>query len=120
MRKVTDEMSPKLNVDKVLGYSLLAAGLAMIMLSVYFMYAVFTGSMLPPPIFRMASINFPMPVGEGERVEVELVQGDQVSRVVNTVLWSFLMFFVASAGSKIGGLGVKLAREIKVEVKRED
>jgi len=35
-------------------------------------------------------------------------------------LWSILMVFVASAGSKIGGLGVRLAREVKVEVKRED
>jgi hypothetical protein len=52
-------------------------------------------------------------------IEVEVVPGEQVSKVVNAMLWSILMVFVASAGSKIGGLGVKLAREIKVEVKRE-
>jgi hypothetical protein len=39
---------------------------------------------------------------------------------VNMVLWSILVVFVFTAGGKIGGLGVKLIRDIKVEVKRED
>jgi len=109
-----------LKAEKVVGYSLLAVGLALIVLSVYFMYAVFTGSMLPPTIFSMGSIRLPIPTGDGGMpIEVEVVPGEQVSKVVNAVLWSILMVFVASAGSKIGGLGVKLAREIKVEVKRE-
>jgi hypothetical protein len=30
------------------------------------------------------------------------------------------MTFVATAGGRIGGLGVKLVRDIKVEVKNED
>jgi hypothetical protein len=40
--------------------------------------------------------------------------------MTNMGLWFMLMTFVASAGGRIGGLGVKLARDIKVEVKNED
>jgi len=36
------------------------------------------------------------------------------------ILWLILMIFIITAGGKIGGLGVKLIRDIKVEVKRED
>jgi len=36
------------------------------------------------------------------------------------MLWFMLMIFVITAGGKLGGLGVKLVRDIKVEVKRED
>jgi hypothetical protein len=39
---------------------------------------------------------------------------------MNLGLWFALMTFVASAGERIGGLGVKLMREIKIEVKNED
>jgi len=122
-RDAMDEtLGARLKRDKAVGYGLLIAGLAMVIISVYLMSSVFTGGMSPPPIFRMDSIDFQMPsVGEGgQPIEVELIPGDQVSKVVNMSLWSILMVFVASAGSKIGGLGVRLAREVKVEVKRED
>ncbi|MCZ7405361.1 MAG: hypothetical protein O8C67_10590 [Candidatus Methanoperedens sp.] len=53
-------------------------------------------------------------------VQTELISGIESSKLVNMGIWYALMTFVASAGGRIGGLGVKLIREIKVEVKRED
>ena len=106
---------------KMAGWILLIVGLILIVLTVYSMFTIFTGTTSPPGIFNMKSITISMPTGEGTPpVEVELVPGDQVSRVVNMLIWTVLMLFIASAGSRIGGLGVKLIREIKVEVKRED
>jgi hypothetical protein len=106
---------------KLVGWALLIVGLVLIVLTVYSMFTVFTGGIAPPAIFNMKSITIGMPTGEGTPpTEIELVQGDQVSKVVNMGLWTVLMLFVASAGSRIGGLGAKLIREIKVEVKRED
>jgi len=35
--------------------------------------------------------------------------------MTNMGLWFMLMFFVASAGGRIGGLGVKLARDLKLK-----
>ena len=106
---------------KMAGWVLLIVGLILIVLAVYFMFTVFTGATAPPAIFNMKSITMSLPTGEGTPpTDVELVPGGAVSRVVNMILWAVLMYFVASAGSRIGGLGVKLIRDIKVEVKRED
>jgi len=111
----------QIKADKTVGYALLLVGLILIILAVYLMFNVFTRAMAPPAIFNMKSITITLPVGEGmPPKETELLPGAEVSKVVNMSLWSVLMLFVASAGSKIGGLGVKLIREIKIEVKRED
>ncbi|MDI6820113.1 MAG: hypothetical protein QMC89_04325 [Candidatus Hodarchaeaceae archaeon] len=111
----------KLRDDKIVGYVLLAVGLVMILFAVRSMYGVYTGADPPPSVIRVSDVKFPVPSEEGQpREEVLLISGDQASKVINMGLWSVLMLFVASAGAKIGGLGVKMAREIKVEVKRED
>jgi hypothetical protein len=105
--------------SKMVGWVLLVVGLILIVFAVYFMFRVFTGATAPPAIFNMKSIT--MPTGEGTSANnVELVPGGAVSLVINMLIWAVLMYFVASAGSRIGGLGVKLIRDIKVEVKRED
>lgn len=108
--------------NTVVGYSLIIAGLVLIALSVYLMYTVFTGSMEPPSIFSMSDIKMsgPPPAPGAPPTEIVLLPGEEVNKIINRVLWSILMFFVISAGTRIGGLGVKLVREIKVEVKRED
>jgi len=106
---------------KMVGWALLIVGLILIALTVYSMFTIYTGATAPPGIFNMKSITIGMPTGEGTPpTEIELVPGDQISKVANMGLWTVLMLFIASAGSRIGGLGVKLIREIKVEVKRED
>ncbi|HWQ96447.1 MAG TPA: hypothetical protein VN368_03630 [Candidatus Methylomirabilis sp.] len=46
--------------------------------------------------------------------------GKESSKITNTGLWFMLMTFVGSTGGRIGGLGIKLVREIRVEVKNED
>jgi hypothetical protein len=111
----------RIKADKTVGYVLLAVGLGLIIFTVCSMFNVFTGSVAPPAIFEMDSITIPLPAGEGmSPTEVEVVSGAEISQIVNMVLWSILMVFVVTAGGKIGGLGVKLIRDIKVEVKRED
>ena len=90
---------------KMAGWILLIVGLILIVLTVYSMFTVFTGSIAPPAIFNMKSITIGMPTGEGTPpTEIELIPGDQVSKIVNMSLWTVLMLFVASAGSRVGGL----------------
>ena len=111
----------RIKADKTIGYALLSVGLILIIFSVCSMLYVFTGATNPPSIFNMKSVTISLPAGEGmPPKETELLPGAELSKVVNMVLWSVLMLFIASGGSRIGGLGVKLIREIKVEVKRED
>jgi len=39
---------------------------------------------------------------------------------MNMRLWFMLMIFVITAGDKLGGLRIKLVRDVKVEVNKED
>jgi hypothetical protein len=111
----------KIKDYKAVGYGLLIAGLIFIILSVYSMYSVYTGATPPPAVIQMNSITISSPAGQGSPpVQAELISGRDSSKLVNMSIWFALMTFVASAGGRIGGLGVKLIREIKVEVKKED
>ncbi len=106
---------------KTVGYVLLIAGLIMIIYSVLSMYSVYTGGSPAPPVITMNSVSISLPTGPGiPPVQTELISGIQSSKLVNMGIWFALMTFVASAGGRIGGLGTKLIREIKVEVKHED
>lgn len=111
----------KMKDYKALGYGLLAAGLIMIIYSVLSMYSVYTGAAPAPSVIRMNSVTISLPTNPGNPpVQAELFSGIESSKLVNMGLWFALMSFVASGGGRIGGLGVKLIREIKVEVKHED
>ena len=112
----------QLKADKIIGYALLLVGLIIIVFALESMWFVFTGARSPPSVFAMNSITLsvesPEP-GQSPSQGIELLNGEQISKVVNMILWYVLMLFVASVGGRIGSLGVKLAREIKVEVKKE-
>lgn len=111
----------KIKDYKAVGYALLIAGLIFIIYAVYSMYSVYTGAQAPPSVVEMKSVTISLPTGGGAPpIQTELLSGRESSKLVNMGIWLALMTFVASAGSRVGGLGVKLIREIKVEVKRED
>lgn len=86
------------------GYAILIAGLLFILYSVYSMYDVYTGVQPPPSATG----------------EIKLLSGTDLSLMANLGLWYVLMTIVASVGERIGGFGVKLIRDLKVEVKNED
>ncbi|NJD53253.1 MAG: hypothetical protein FIB07_10335 [Candidatus Methanoperedens sp.] len=103
------------------GYGLLILGLLFIFYSVYSMYNVFTGAEAAPSVIQMNSVKISLPTGPGTPpMDTELISGKESSIMTNMGLWFMLMTFVASAGGRIGGLGVKLVRDIKIEVKNED
>lgn len=106
---------------KGIGYGLLLLGILFILYSVYSMYNVYTGSDAAPSVIQMNSVKLSIPTAPGTPpVETELISGTESSKMTNMGLWFALMTFVASAGGRIGGLGAKLVRDIKVEVKHED
>lgn len=116
-------LSEKLNIKdyKALGYGLLLAGLILIIYSIYSMYSVYTGASSAPSVIQMNSVTISLPTGQGlPPAQSELISGIESSKIVNMGIWFALMSFIASGGGRIGSLGVKLIREIKVEVKRED
>jgi hypothetical protein len=111
----------RIKADKTVGYVLLAVGAISIILAACSVFNVFTEATVPPAIFEMKSITIPIPGGEGmPPVETEVLPGAETSQIVNMSLWLILMLFIITAGGKLGWFGVKLIRDIKIEVKRED
>jgi hypothetical protein len=106
---------------KGIGFGLLLLGLLFILYSVYSMYSVYTGAQAAPSVIQMNSVKLSLPTAPGTPpMETELISGKESSKMTNMGFWFILMTFVATAGGRIGGLGAKLVREIKVEVKNED
>lgn len=108
----------KFKDEKVVGYILLAVGVAMIFLSVYLMFNVFTGASAAPSLFNFSDISFSIPQPEGTSETVQIISGQDMNRMVAMGFWYLLMFFVLYAGGKIASLGVNLIREIRAEVKQ--
>lgn len=110
----------KIKDYKATGYALLLAGLILIIWSVFSMYSVYTGAAQPPSVIQMNSVTISLPTGGNTPpIQTELISWTDSSKLVNMGLWFALMTFVASAGGRIGGLGVNLIREIKVTVKEK-
>ena len=93
---------------RIVGYVLLAVGVAVIFFAVFEMILVFTGSNGPPKLFNFQDISV-----NGTLV----VSGQNINKASGLLVWFVLMAFVMWGGGKVASLGVNLLREIKVEIK---
>ncbi|MGB9660226.1 MAG: hypothetical protein ACPLY9_06935 [Nitrososphaerales archaeon] len=99
--------------EKVVGYILLIVGVVMILISVYFMFNVFTGTTTPPRLFNFPDIYITV---SGEPTLI--LHGEEMNKIFAMIFWYLLMFFIMMAGGKIASLGINLIREIRVEIKK--
>lgn len=125
----------RFKVDKTIGYWLLAAGILMIVVPIFLIANVLTGKNKPPQVFNVEAPTFDLPLS-GQQLElpkdVKLPQGfvsqggSQKTKIIpdevfnsslNIGVYYLLMVFIASSGSKIAGIGVKLIKDIKIQVK---
>ena len=103
----------KLN-EKTVGYALLTVGTAMIFVSVYLMFDVYTGSRNPPVLVHFSDVSLP----SLEQIEsTPIVTGPELDKMVAMGFWYVLMFFIMWSGGKIASLGVSLIKDTIVEVK---
>jgi len=126
-------LNGKFSNEKGLGYSLLAIGLLMIIIPVILVIMVFTGKMqptivlnAPAPTMRIPTIKSTVQIpgvleklgfGVGQKdapeyVTQEIIPQQVFSFYVNVGIFYLLMLFLASAGSKIASIGVKLIKEV--------
>ena len=102
--------------EKVVGYVLLTVGVAMIFVSVYLMFNVFTGVRSPPVLVHFSDISIQVPSPE-QTEPIPIVSGEALNGIVAIGLWYTFMFFIMFAGGRVGSLGVSLIKEVRVEVK---
>jgi amino acid transporter len=118
LRKSKKQKKPrkwKLKKDKVIGYVLLLVGLILIAFAIYSVYDSYTSGSAPISLTIIGE-NISIQ-GENETMIIEGISGEGVNRMAGLGLWWMAMFFVMIGGGKIAGMGVKMIREIKVEVK---
>ena len=113
-------------LNKIIGYVLLVAGLALIVFTVFQSYNFFTGKASSPVIFKVSSFQSVSQENVGSQdlqsqIQIQLQNSveQQISKVLppeilpkifNLVAWSFFAFILIFSGSIIAGIGVKLIK----------
>lgn len=115
--------------EKVTGYSLLVAGVAIILIALMFVYQVFTKQAEPAHLFSFPGISIDLSkivasqlpkdvtLPAGTTMEQEIIPAKVVNDSANIAAHLFLMGFVASVGYKIASLGVLMLRPVVVRLK---
>lgn len=112
--------------EKIIGYSLLAIGILIIVFSALNIVFVFTGKALPVQLFNFPAISLDMgqSLGLPKAVGVqptELISANILNQTSNLFIHLFLMGFLVSVGQKLASLGVELLRPVIIKIKgRED
>lgn len=120
-----------IKLDKIIGYVLLAAGILMIVIPIFLIANVLTGKSKPVQVFNVEAPTFEIPLDTPKDAKtstgLNITQsGSQKAKIIpdevfnsslNIGMYYLLMVFIGSSGSKIAGIGIKLIKDIKVQVK---
>ncbi len=125
-----------LGADKVIGYILLAGGVLMIIVPIFLVAGVLTGKSKPPQVFNFEAPSFDIPLSQQQlqipdsakvpaglnltqsgSQKAKIIPDDVFNASLNISVYYLLMLFIGSSGSKIAGIGVRLIKDIKVQVK---
>lgn len=107
---------------KIFGWILLVGGLAIIVGTLYFSYAIFTGRIQAPEIFKLESN--PAAVSDFNPGEVEknleeaieeqirnIVPSEFTTQLFNLISWSIFAGLLILGGGKISAIGIRMLRK---------
>ncbi len=110
----------------IIGWLLLALGVAIIFYSIFSSYNVFTAKTAAPEIFS-TSEEITVQKGNNDsgilglsEIDIQKILGNQlkgllpdnaISKVLNLVVWGILAWILMIAGGKIAGIGIKLLKK---------
>ncbi|MBI2123657.1 MAG: hypothetical protein HYU04_00165 [Candidatus Wildermuthbacteria bacterium] len=117
-----------MNVQRILGFALLAGGIGIILYSLYASFTFFMGIATPPEIFSLdvdsqktqeAAQDFSLDSIQdlGNQIP-KLLEGQLqgmlpaglIPRILNLTVWSIFAGILMLGGGQIAGLGIKLLR----------
>lgn len=102
---------------KVIGYTLLGVGLALMAYAALNVVQVFNGHMAPVQLFDIPAVKASL----GENLpQIEVIPKELLNKSSNLIAYLFFMGFIASIGSKLSGIGTKLLRPIRVNLRTEN
>ena len=111
-----------MNAKKIFGWVLLIASLAVIITALYFSYAIFTGRMKAPEIFKPESNpaavvdfdqeGFERSLEESIQEQIKnIVPSEFTAQLFNLVSWSIFAGLLMFGGAKISAIGIKMIRK---------
>lgn len=111
--------------EKITGYFLLAAGLVVIILAAFNVYAVFTKQLQPINLFALKGIPLNIsPYLPTDAIRpppatspTELFPASDLNFISNLTAHYLLMSFMIGVGAKISSLGIQLIRPIEVKLR---
>ncbi|MEK9132756.1 MAG: hypothetical protein AAB606_03570 [Patescibacteria group bacterium] len=118
-----------MNVQKILGFVLVAGGVGIILYSLYASFTFFTGSAIPPEIFSvdapdsstgekgvqdfsldsLQSLGSQIPKLLESQLQGMLPVG-LIPKMLNLTVWSIFAGLLMLGGGQIAGLGIKLLK----------
>lgn len=114
-----------MDIKKISGWVLLAAGLIIIAWAMYSSYSIFTGKTFAPEIFKLEQAqNISASQTGGNQVteaQLQKMIGDQLKglipanaleKILNLTVWSLLAFLLIFGGTQIATLGIKLLNKV--------
>ena len=128
-------LEKKITYEKLIGSLLLFIGLFMIFLSLFLVFNALSGNFKPPKVsdYKLPPIELSTPTGPMQLPEgIQLPEGFQmpsstsstklqipdeiINELISISFYYLLMMFLASSGSKVASIGVKMIKDIKVKV----
>ena len=101
-------------VLKICGWVLVIGGTAIIALTVFYSFQVFTARSAPPPVFSFQAEDLSVPSEEDlleQKIRQELVKlvpRNTVVKLLNLMAWSLGAGVISFGGSKLCLLGIKM------------
>lgn len=115
-----------MNVQKILGFTLVIGGIGLILYSLYASFTFFTGSAAPPEIFSIEtlgpkagekgfSLDSPQDLASQipKLLESQLqgmLPAGLIPKMLNLTVWSIFAGLLMLGGGQIAGLGIRLLK----------
>lgn len=113
-----------MNINKIIGFVLLAAGLLIIAVSLFLSWQIFTGVTPAPELFlapqektvdssllagSLKDLQNQLPGLLGQQLK-ELLPVDTIPQMLNLGVWSMFAGLLLFGGSLVAGIGIKLLK----------
>ncbi len=106
-----------MNINKIIGYTLLFVGILLIIVPLWQTYLIFTGQTMPMQVFKEQKItttapNNPLDVQQQmQKALTNVLPMDAINNTLNLATWIMFMWILIFGGGKLAGLGIQLVKD---------
>ncbi len=107
-----------MDINKIIGYILLLAGLLLIVVPLYQTYTIFTGKGVPPQVFKTQTVtppatqsNNPFDIQQQmQKALISILPIELINNTLNLTSWIILLWILMFGGGQIANIGIKLLK----------